>query len=56
MRDRVGRPPKRARSGEVVSLTLRLDGVVKNLLVDQADAYGMSLTEYLVMLVRRDVS
>lgn len=56
MRARVGRPPKRARPGDRPTLTIRLSVGEKNLLVDQADAYGMSITEYLVMLVRRDVS
>jgi len=56
LKPRVGRPPKRARVGERPTLTVRLSVDEKNLLVDQAEAYDMSITEYLLMLVRRDVS
>lgn len=56
LRPRVGRPPKRAVVGDKPSLTVRLSVDEKNLLVDQAEAYDMSITEYLLMLVRRDVS
>ena len=56
LRPRVGRPPKRASVGDRPTLTVRLSVDEKNLLVDQAGAYDMSITEYLIMLVRRDVS
>lgn len=47
-----GRPPKRAVGPS--TLTLRLPAHLKNHIVDQAEAYGMSITEYLVSLVVRD--
>ncbi len=56
LRAKVGRPPKRALPGDRPTLTIRLSVGEKNLLVDQADAYGMTITEYLVSLVRRDAS
>ncbi len=54
LRPKVGRPPKRALPGERPTLTIRLSPVDKNMLVDAADAYDMTITEYLLMLVRRD--
>jgi len=47
-----GRPPKRA-SGPS-TLTIKLPAHLKNHIVDQAEAYDMSITEYLVSLVVRD--
>lgn len=54
LKSKVGRPPKRALSGDRPTLTIRLTPVEKNLLVDAAEAYDMSITEYLMALVRRD--
>lgn len=53
---KVGRPPKRAPSDIHVTLTIRIPGDVKNLMIDMADAYDMTITEYLVALVHRDAS
>jgi hypothetical protein len=47
-----GRPPKRASSPS--TLTLKLPAHLKNHIIDQAEAYDMSITEYLVSLVVRD--
>jgi uncharacterized protein (DUF1778 family) len=56
LRPKVGRPPKRALPGDRPTLTIRLSVDEKNLLVEQADAYDMTITEYLMSLVRRDAS
>jgi predicted HicB family RNase H-like nuclease len=53
IKPRVGRPPKRA-DGGYSTLTVRLPAHVKNWLVDQAAAYDMSLTEFLVSLVEKN--
>lgn len=50
---RPGRPAKKADSG-VVTMTVRLPAVTKNWLVDQADAFGLSLTEFIVSLVEKN--
>lgn len=51
---KVGRPPKRAAAGTSVTLTIRIPADIKNLMIDQAAAYDMTITEYLTVLVRRD--
>jgi hypothetical protein len=54
---RTGRPPTRAKDHETHALlSLRVEGPIKNLLIDQADAYGMSISEYIATLVTRDVT
>ncbi len=53
---KVGRPPKRALPGTSVTLTIRIPSDVKNLMIDQASAYDMTITEYLITLVNHDVS
>jgi hypothetical protein len=37
-------------------VTIRLTAQTKNLLIDMADAYGISLAEYITLLVSRDSS
>ena len=49
----VGRPPKSPET-PFVTLTLRVSAELKTLLMFQAQAYDMTLTEYLTMLVERD--
>lgn len=52
---RSGRPPKRsAGSGSRAVLTVRVDGDTKNLVIDLAAGYGMTVAEYLEALVLRD--
>jgi hypothetical protein len=51
---RVGRPAWRGVVGSVVTVTVRVPAVVKNWLVDQAEAFGMSLAEFVCLLVERD--
>lgn len=55
MKRQPGRPPKDPET-PVVTLTLRVPAEFKRLLISQADAYGMSLTEYLMTVVQRDGS
>ena len=52
---RTGRPPKRAEESKPAMLTLRVSPEIKNLLIDMADAYDVSITEYVTILVKRDV-
>lgn len=51
---RTGRPPKRAESIGPTMLTVRVDSATKNLLIDMADGYDLSLADYITLLVRRD--
>lgn len=53
---KVGRPPKRAPDDSHVTLTIRIPGGVKNLMIDMSDAYDMTITEYLIALVNRDAA
>ena len=53
MRRNPGRPPKQP-TGDKSTLTLKVSSDFKRLLMSQADAYGMTLTEYLITLVKRD--
>lgn len=54
MRKKMGRPPQHA-AGDT-TITLRVSADTKNRIVDMADAYDMTITEYLLTLVERDVS
>lgn len=51
---KVGRPAKRAAAGSLSTLTVRLPADVKNYIVVQAEAFDLTLTEFVVMLVDRD--
>jgi len=52
MNARPGRPPVRATG--TTTLSLRIPAEIKNYLIDSAEALDMSITEYLLSLVRRD--
>ena len=52
---RNGRPPQTTTKHKT-TLTLKIDGELKNLMVSLADGYDMSLTEYVTTLVRRDAA
>jgi len=52
---RSGRPPK-VPTGPTATLTLKIPSEKKILMMDQADALGMSITEYLLTLVSRDAT
>lgn len=54
VRPKTGRPPKRPTTDAPVTLTLRIPAHTKRLLIDQADAYDLTLTEYLAALIERD--
>lgn len=54
MNARSGRPPK-VPTGDTATLTLKIPSLVKVTMIDQADALDMSITEYIVTLVKRDV-
>lgn len=49
-----GRPPRRPKDGKPSSLTVKLPADVKLALIDQAEAYDLTVTEYLCALVERD--
>ena len=51
----MGRPAQHA-AGESTTITIRIPTEMKNLIVDVADGYDMTITEYLLTLVQRDVS
>jgi hypothetical protein len=51
---RTGRPPKRGGDTTHANLTIRLETETKNLLIDMADGYDMSIAEYITTLVRKD--
>lgn len=53
MHARPGRPPTRA-TGTSTTLSLRIPAEVKNYLIDAAEGSDMTITEYLITLVRRD--
>ena len=54
MKKRHGRPPHRAQPNTKTTLTIKIDSDIPNLMVDQADAFDLSIGEYLGMLVVRD--
>ncbi len=53
MKRNVGRPPV-SPTKDSTTLTLRVSADFKRRLMFQADAVGMTLTEYLITLVERD--
>lgn len=52
MNARPGRPPKRA--DKTTTLTLRIPPEIKNHLIDTTEALDLTITEYLLTLIRRD--
>lgn len=55
MKRRTGRPAKQPTTKNT-TLTLRIPSTLKSQLMEQADAYDMSITEYLTTLIERDAS
>ena len=55
MRRNPGRPPKEP-TGDKSTITLKVSSDFKRLLMQQADTYGMTLTEYLITMVKRDAN
>ena len=57
LKSNVGRPPIRPPIGDKgSSLTMKVPAEFKHLVLDQAAAYGMTITEYIRTLVERDAS
>jgi hypothetical protein len=54
MKRNTGRPPKQP-VGEVSTVTMRVSADLKRMILAQASAYDMTITEYVSMLVKRDV-
>jgi hypothetical protein len=54
MKRNTGRPPV-IPMGERASLSLKVSADLKRLVLQQATAYDMTITEYVEMLVLRDV-
>jgi len=52
MKRNVGRPPKEP-TGDKVALTLKLPSSVKKKLINDSNAVGLTLTEYLIALINR---
>jgi len=55
MQNRMGRPPKYTEN-KMSSITIRVDGATKNLILELADGYDMTITEYLLTLISRDAA
>lgn len=55
MKAKTGRPPKLPTSSHS-TLTIKIPADDKTLLIQMADAYDMSITEYVLTLVRKDAS
>ena len=55
MRRNPGRPAKEP-TGDSATITLKVSADFKRLLMHQADTYGMTLTEYLITMVKRDAN
>jgi hypothetical protein len=53
MKQNTGRPPKTP-TGTTSTLTLKIPTKNKQQIIDNAQNYGMTITEYLLMLVERD--
>lgn len=52
---KTGRPPKRAdTSQDYVGMSFRLDPRLKNLLLDIADGYDITMTELLLLLALKE--
>lgn len=53
---RQGRPASRAEEGRPAKVTIRVDGATKNLMAEMAASYGLTIGEYLEVLVNRDAA
>jgi hypothetical protein len=54
IKPKVGRPPHRAEPGSSTTLTIRLPAEIKNKMIDMANGYDLTITEYIISLVERD--
>ncbi|MFZ9715827.1 MAG: hypothetical protein ACO3CH_00020 [Ilumatobacteraceae bacterium] len=48
-----GRPPKNPTT-KTTTLTIKIPAETKNLIIELADGYDMTITEYLTTLIQRD--
>jgi hypothetical protein len=55
MKKNTGRPPKMPTS-ERTTMTMKISADVKRKIITQAQAFDMTITEYVCMLVERDSS
>ena len=55
MKRNVGRPPVRP-NGSKSSITMKVTSEFKQMVLDQSEAYGMTITEYIRTLVERDAA
>jgi hypothetical protein len=55
MNARPGRPPKQP-EGHSTTLTLRIPSSVKRYLIETSENLDMSITEYLLTLIKRDAA
>lgn len=55
MKPRTGRPPVQPKQGAAhTTITMRVPADTKRHLIEVADGYGMSITEYILTLIDRD--
>lgn len=55
MKAKTGRPPKRP-TGSHSTLTIKIPAEDKTLLIEMANAYDMSITEYILTLLKNDAT
>lgn len=55
MKAKTGRPPKQP-TGTHSTLTIKISASDKTLLIQMADAYDMTITEYILTLLKNDAS
>ena len=53
MKRNTGRPAK-IPTTDKTTLTMKIDADLKRLIIKQSQAYGMTISEYVTMLVERD--
>jgi hypothetical protein len=51
---RNGRPPKQA--NKPTTLTIKIPAALKNQIIELADGYDMTITEYITTLINKDAS
>jgi antitoxin component of RelBE/YafQ-DinJ toxin-antitoxin module len=52
-RNKPGRPPKQA-TGTTSTLTLKIPTHIKNHIIQVAEGYDLTITDYLLTLIQRD--
>lgn len=55
MKSKTGRPPVQPKDGaKHTTITMRIPAATKRHLIEVADGYDMSITEYILSLINRD--